>query len=69
MVAHQLTCGFRVLPNYGNDVRKQYNIILSEIARSELLNYLVSQIVGHPVTVIKKDDFADEILEANYALS
>ena len=37
-----LTLGFRCLPNYGNDLRIQYNTILSEIAGSNLLAYLVS---------------------------
>lgn len=60
---------FRVHPNYGNDIRKQYNRVLSDIARSNMLTFLVSQIVGYPVSVDKKDDIADEILNANYALS
>lgn len=60
---------FRCHPNYGNDVRKQYNQILHEIAKSDLLAYIVSQILGYKITVEKKGDIADEILQANYALS
>lgn len=60
---------FRVHPNYGNDVRRQYNQIMHEIAKSDLLAYVVSQIVGYTVTVDKKGKIADEILESNYALS
>lgn len=60
---------FRVHPNYGNDIRQQYNRVLHDLAKSNMLDYLVSQIVGYPVTVVKKDDIAEEILTANYALS
>ena len=66
----RLTIGFRVLPNYGNDLRRQYNRILSEIAKSDLLSFLVSQIVKRKVPVNKLDpDLWKDILEANYALS
>ena len=65
-----LTIGFRVLPNYGNDLRMQYNRILSEIAKSDLLSFLVSQIVKRKVPVNKLDpDLWKDILEANYSLS
>ncbi len=61
---------FRCLPNYGNDLRKQYNVILAEIAKSELLSFLVSQIVRRPVKVKKIDPKMHElVLETNYALS
>ena len=61
---------FRCLPNYGNDLRMQYNRILSEIAKSDLLSFLVSQIVKRKVTVSKLDpDLYLDILDANYALS
>lgn len=61
---------FRVLPNYGNDLRHQYNILLSEVAKSELLSFMVSQIVKRRVSVTKLDPYLyKDILEANYALS
>ena len=60
---------FRVHPNYGNDLRKQYNQILYEIGKSNMLQYIVEQITGRQINVVKKDNFADEILESNYALS
>ena len=48
----------------------QYNRILSEIAKSDLLSFLVSQIVKRKVPVNKLDpDLWKDILEANYALS
>jgi hypothetical protein len=61
---------FRVLPNYGNDLRRQYNNLLAEIAESSLLGYLVSQICRRPVTANKLDpSLANDIRQANYALS
>lgn len=61
---------WRCLPSYGNDLRYQYNLQLHLIAKSNLLGYLVSQIVGHDVVSPKSDpSMADEILQANYALS
>lgn len=61
---------FRCLPNYGNDLRRQYNQILSDIARSDLLSFLMSQILGRIVTIEKGDkEMWKDILEANYALS
>lgn len=65
-----LTLGFRVLPNYGNDLRRQYNQLLAEVAKSELLSFLVSQIVKRRISVTKIDPkLHEEILEANYSLS
>ena len=64
-----LTIGFRCLPNYGNDVRMQYNRILSEIAGSNLLGYLVKQIAKRDIKVVKYGDISADVLEANYSLS
>lgn len=61
---------FRCLPNYGNDLRRQYNQILSEIAESHLLSSIISQICHRPVSTNKLDPtLPRDILEANYALS
>ena len=61
---------FRVLPNYGNDLRRQYNRLLAEVAQSDLLSFLVSQIVKRRITVSKIDpDLHVDILDANYSLS
>lgn len=61
---------FRCLPNYGNDLRRQYNLQLQLIAKSELLSYLLSQIVGRDIKVGKLDpELHKDILETNYALS
>ena len=59
-----------MLPNYGNDLRRQYNRLLAEVAQSDLLSFLVSQIVKRRITVSKLDpDMFGDILEANYSLS
>lgn len=61
---------FRVLPSYGNDLRKQYNIIMWEIADSNVLNFNLSQIARKDITVNPADKYTkEEILNANYALS
>ena len=61
---------FRCLPNYGNDLRRQYNILLASIAKSDLLSFLLSQITGRIVKIGKLDDkMYLDVLEANYALS
>lgn len=68
-VASHLTFGFRVHPNYGNDLRRQYNQILHDLAQSTLLISIGSQIVGEEVTADKYADLAPRILKTNYALS
>jgi hypothetical protein len=60
---------FRCLPNYANDMRMQYNQILSEIAASEMMTSIATQIAGQQVTINKMKDLSSQVLEANYALS
>ena len=61
---------FRCLPNYGNDLRKQYNLQLMLIANSELLSYLISQLLGKRVHVGKLDrNLWQDIEFTEYALS
>lgn len=62
---------FRCHPNYGNDLRAQYVRILYEIARSNMLAFLIGQIIGNPNTKIGKLDprLADDVLDTEYALS
>lgn len=60
---------WRVHPNYGNDVRRQYNQILFELARSTLLADIATQISGEPTEVTKFGYIGEQVLEANYALS
>lgn len=61
---------FRCLPNYGNDLREQYALQLQLIAKSKLLDFLVSQILGREVKVGKLDEeMWREVGDAEYALS
>lgn len=65
-----LTIGFRVHPNYGNEIRRQYNMQLHLIGKSKMLDYILSQITGREIKTEKLDPtMADEILNAEYALS
>lgn len=60
---------FRVHPNYGNDLRQQYNLQLALLSESHLLSHILEQVTHKPMRVQKQDSFSKEILEANYALS
>lgn len=60
---------FKTHPNYGNDLRQQYNLQLSLIAKSNMLSFILSQLLKRRVPINKQADFSDEILKANYALS
>lgn len=60
---------FRCHPNYGNDLRKQYNTILADINDSTLMTYIASQIAGKSVKAKKVGHIdRDVILNANYTL-
>ena len=61
---------YRVLPAYGNDVRKQYNLLLAELAKGSLLDHIVSMVLGCPIALGKIDeDLWKDVVETNYALS
>jgi hypothetical protein len=61
---------FRCLPHYGNDLRIQYNLQLKLIAESTILQDLISQLIGQPVTIGKLDPgLPNRITHTNYALS
>lgn len=69
----QLVCVhdcFRCHPNYGNDLRKQYNIILADINDSALLPFMASQVAEQKIQAKKVGVIPrDVILNANYTLS
>jgi len=60
---------FRCHPNYGNDLRQQYNQILSELAASDILLFITWQVTKGNVQVSKLADISKDVLNANYALS
>lgn len=60
---------FRCHPNYGNDLRRQYNEILACLSESNLLADIASQILKTEITIQKRGLSADQIRDANYALS
>ena len=60
---------FRVHPNYANDLRRQYNAILAELAGSEILSDIATQITGQRQQLQKLGNIAADIREADYALS
>lgn len=61
---------FRCHPNYGNDLRKQYNTIMADINDSTLLNSMCCQVARKKIKTKKfgKID-RQKILEANYMLA
>lgn len=61
---------FRCLPKYANDMRKQYNLQLALISRSEILSVMMSQVLGRKVQLGKVNpNLYDQILNTEYALS
>lgn len=66
----RLTFGFRCHPNYGNDLRKQYNIIMADINDSTLLENIAKQVAHKGIKTHKVGKIdRDVILESNYALT
>jgi hypothetical protein len=60
---------FRVHPKDGDTVRYWYKEILAELADSEMVSCILSQIFGKPVGFTKLGDIADLIRGSNYGLS
>ena len=60
---------FRCHPNYGNDLRLQYNHILADINDSKLLPYIAQQLCGQKISARKVGHIPREvILNGNYLL-
>ena len=61
---------FRVLSSYGNDLREQYNRQLMLIAKSNLLGFILTQIMGKEIKVDKANpNMWKQIMDSNYTLS
>ncbi|CBW47009.1 N5 gp16-like protein [Roseovarius Plymouth podovirus 1] len=61
---------FRCHPNYGNDLRKQYNVIMADINDSTILPVMASQVANQKIQAKKVGHIPREvILNANYTLS
>ena len=60
---------FGSLPSHCNTVRYWYKEICGELADSEMLSFIVSQITGKRVKYVKKsNDLGDLIRNSNYAI-
>lgn len=60
---------FRMHCNHANTVRYWYKEIMSELAESDILQFIVSQIVGKQVKYIKKsNNLPDMIRNSSYAI-
>lgn len=59
---------FRCSPNHGNHMRYHYAEIMSQLARSEMLSHIATQITGTKMAVTKKGNIAAAILESEYAI-
>lgn len=61
---------FRAHPNYGNDLRQQYNIILADINDSHMLTSMCSQVTGKIMNAKKVGNIKrTDILNGNYLLT
>lgn len=60
---------FKCHPNNMNHLRKHYRQILAELAVSNVLDDILSQLYGYPVQFVKQGPcIADKIANSNYAL-
>ena len=61
---------FRCHPNYGNDLRKQYNNVLADINDSTMLKSMAAQVTGRNLNTKKVGKIdRDTILQGNYLLA
>ena len=61
---------FRAHANYGNDLRRQYNIVLANINDSHMLSNMCSQVTGKTMNAKKVGNInRDDILIGNYLLT
>lgn len=70
----QVACihdSFHVLPNYGNDIRRLYILQLTKIAKSNLLQFILRQLLNDTNLTVEKTDeqMYLKVANAEYALS
>lgn len=64
------TNGFKFHANYGNDVREQYINILAQLADSDILSHIATQITGKYMPVTKRsNNLSSYIRQSEYMLS
>jgi len=60
---------FRCHPNHAEAVREQYRVICSRIAKSKMLDAILSHMFEHPIHVNKlNENLGDEVLKSEYAI-
>lgn len=61
---------FKSHPNYANDVRRQYNLALADLADSSMLEYIAGQVTDNPDLRVQKVGKINRktILNSNYAI-
>lgn len=61
---------FRVHPNYGNQIRRLYILMLALIAKSNMLEFLLEQITGKHIPIKKlSPNMWMKVMDSEYALS
>ena len=61
---------FRVHPNYGNQIRRLYILMLALIAKSKMLEFLLEQITGKHIPIKKlSPNMWMKVMDSEYALS
>ena len=60
---------FRVLPNYGNEMRQQYRYVCKQIADSNMLADILSQMFGEEIHVKKMtENLGELVMKSEYAI-
>lgn len=61
---------FRALPHYCNDLRHQYMLQMALLAKSKLLDSILTQMVGRPIQVKKQtEDLHVHIMQSEYPIT
>ena len=55
-------------PNYVNDLREQFIIVMSDLAKANLMNDLLSQLKGYDIGVGPIEDLSEDIKNSEYII-